>query len=499
MKSFNSRLALFFLGLLIALCHSCMPTEQPAAVPAGEPKVSEVKQPVVKVPLGPSDVVAKIGDYVITRAELERRLMAELRPDPEAERTKVGPVDAKTVLMKMVAEKAMIMEARRENYLQDEGISESIERFRGKRLVNLLLRTHLQDKLTVTGSEIDEKVKSDPRLNRARAEAGLRKERANVLVGRFYNEICERLHVRKLKENFPRVAEIYQRLLSNSAKRYKMPYVRIRQMDDELTQEEKDLPLVEFDNGKVTLKDWLNTLGEYAPPSHPKDLHTVEGVERLLDHAMRTPIFVAEAESRGLHKDGNFVKQLREREDLILLGQIRREKLKNIKEPTAEQVIDYFNNNKEKFAIPEMLKIDQIWCQDLKTARRVKARLDRGDDFESVRQKYSLVKRDKPFNTNPGREGVFFEDLWSAEPNEIVGPVKGFYRQGIEWRVVKILQKRTGEPREYSSNLEFNIKDRMQNEQMEEILAEYRKELLEKYPYEIYSEGLADIDPLGMP
>ena len=502
MKSFYSKLALFFLALLIVLCNSCDTIKPVATAPAGKPKVAEAKQPVVKVPkvpAKPSDIVAKIGDYVITREELEKRLMTELLPDPEGEFTKVDPLDAKTVLMKMIAEKAMIIEAREKNYLEDERISASIKRFRERNLVNLLLRTYTQGKVTVTGSEIDERIKANPKLSRARAEAGLKREKAGKLIGRFYSEICRKLHVRKLRDNFPRAAEIYQRLLRSSAKRYKMPYVRIRQMDDELTTEEKNLPLVEFDNGKVTLKDWFNTLGQYSPPSHPKDLHTAEGVERLLAHAMRTPIFVAEAEARGLDKDENLVKQLKEQEDLTLLSRVSREKLKDISDMTTEQTIAYFNKNKEKFAIPDRLRIDQIWCQDLETARKVKAELSSGDDFESVRQKYSLVKQDKPFNTNPGREGIFFKDLWSGEPNEVVGPIKGFYRRNIKWRIVRIFQKWQTKPREYSGKLEGNIKSRMWEEQTEETLAEYGKQLLEKYPYEIYHEKIADIDPLDIP
>ncbi|GAJ21854.1 unnamed protein product, partial [marine sediment metagenome] len=40
---------------------------------------------------------------------------------------------------------------------------------------------------------------------------------------------------------------------------------------------------------------------------------------------------------------------------------------------------------------------------------------------------------------------------------------------------------------------------KMLDEQRETILENYRKELLEKYPYEISAERLRDIDPLDIP
>ncbi|GAG11088.1 unnamed protein product, partial [marine sediment metagenome] len=165
------------------------------------------------------------------------------------------------------------------------------------------------------------------------------------------------------------------------------------------------------------------------------------GVERLLDRASRTPILVSEAKLLGLDKDENLIKQVKEYEDSILLNKTRSEKNKDIKGPIAEeQIVAYFNKNKETFGTQKTLRIDQIWCQDLKTARKAKAELDNGRDFELVRQTYSFEKKRDPFDTNPGSEGMFFKDLWKGDPNEVVGPVKGFFHSdGVKWRIVKIL------------------------------------------------------------
>ena len=488
MKSVFNKSALSFLGLLMILCCSCAVKQQVET------------DTVVKPAPEPANMVAKIGDYVITKEEFEKELKAELVPRRDDYNVNTEPADANTVLMKMIAEKAMVIEARRQNYLEDKSIQDSLKRFKGKKLVNLLLGAYLKDKLTVTETEIDEKIKTNPKLKRTSAKAMLQRAKAGKLINQFYSEIYKKLNVQKLSVNFPKAVRIHRRLLLSPKKPQKMRWIRVNQVKNELTPEEKNIVLATYDNGKVTLKDWFNALCQFSPPSRPKDLNTTKGVERLLDGVLRTPIFVAEAKSRGLDKDESLLKQVREREDRHLLTKIRTEKLSDIKEPISEeQIVAYFSKNKKEFGTPETLKITQIWCQDIETARKVKAELDSGKDFKSVRQEYSLEKKGSPFNTYPNYEGVLFKDLWKAEPNEIVGPVKGFYRKGFKWRIVKILEKKPGEVKEYTSDMKGSVKMRMRNEQRETILKKYRNELLKKYPYEIYAERIKDIDPLNIP
>ncbi|MFQ6034451.1 MAG: peptidylprolyl isomerase [Sedimentisphaerales bacterium] len=512
MRLFSSRSALSFLGFLVVLCN-CY-----AAGGQGQQKIltaegakhaeKELKlnsaasaNSAVKQAAEPSDIVAKIGDYVITKEELEKRLMSEFRPDDQYSET-VQPVDAREVLMKMIAEKAMVIEARQQGKLADEQIQVSIKRFKERMLINLCLGRYFkgkQDEMAVTDAEIDEKLKRDPKLDRKRAIALLQREKTNRLFDQYYNQLCKKFHVRKESQNFPKAAKIHQRLLHHPKNPRKQWWILGSQIRDELTQQEKDIVLATYDNGKITLKDWFDALDGIAPPSRPRDLNTPQGVQRLLERPLRVAVLVAEAKSLGLDKDENFIKQIRQREDRMLLNKAVMEKTKAIKEPTDQQIVAYFEKNKQVFATPKMLKIDQIWCQDLKTAGKAKAELEKGKDFEAVKQECSLQKESRVFHTDPGSEGIFFEDLWKADPNEVVGPVKGFYGDGLKWRIVKILEKKPAVLKEYSDNMKSRVRARMLDEQRKAILEKYRKELLQKYSYEIYAERIKDIDPLEIP
>ncbi len=489
-------------------------SEQAAAVSEAQQQKQEQpvpKGPVPKEPVAKAappkaeqpDVVARIGDYVIIKKELKQKLMMEIHPyNYDQLDVQVGPVDVNEVLLKIIAEKAMAVEGRKQGYLQDEEISIVIDRFKDRKLANMAWSRYLQGKegaLEVTKEEIDKQVKANPKLNQAQAKLQLQRQKAKRLFEQYYNQLCEKFHLKNDSDNFPKAAQIHDRLLNKPKAPRKQWWILTTQIKEELTPEERDIVLATYDGGKVTVKDWLYALTEIAPPSRPKDLNTEKGVENLLNRYLRLPILVAEAQSLGFDKDKDFLQELREREDMSLLGKVMSEKVKDVNEPTEAQIVAYFEKNKEKFGTPRTLKIDQIWCADLETANKVKADLESGKDFDAAKTEYSLQKQSKPLNTYPGTEGIFFQDLWKGDPNQIVGPIKGFYAEGLKWRIVKILEKKPAEIKEYSTDMKDRIKWRMLGEQKETILADYRKELLQKYPYEIYADKIKDIDPLKIP
>ena len=505
--SFN-KLILAFIGLSTVFCTFCLAKAQAPRVRSGRTAASRpaASRPAASRPAAvkpaqePPIIVASIGNYTITKQELEKRMMIEIRPmnygnyneEPE-------PVNVEKVLLKMIAEKAMVSEARKGDYLKDESLSLIIQRYRDRQLVNLLLQKMLQPRLIVTEEEIQKRMKADPKLTRARAEATIKNLKARILFSQYYNHVYQKFHAKKLTENFPKVVEIHQRLLTQPKTPRKGSFIRITQTKEELTPEEKNIELVTFDKGKVTLKDWFDALCEMAPPSRPKDLNTVKGVEQLLDRALSKPLLLAEALQQGLDKDRDFLRNLREYEDSRLLSKVRSDKYKEVKQPTTDEIMIYFGKNREVFRKDKMLKIDLIWCQDIKTARQVKAELDGGADFEAIKQKYSLEKKIRPFNTSPGGEGLFWKDLWKGEPNDIVGPIKGFYRTGVNWRIVKILEKNPGTLTGYSDDMESRVKEKMMSEQREAVLEQYGNELLKNYTYQIYADKIKDIDPLAIP
>jgi len=485
-------------------------TEAPAAKPATEAAKAERPQPAPSPKTGQTTqteepgVVARIGDYTITADELVEKVLLKLRRGEIGKSGRCEPAEVNEVLMEMLAEKAMLVQARQDNVLPN---SPTLREMNENDLINMLLRKELTDKarqIKITESEIEQKIKSNPKLNKKNAELVLRREKVRNLVDRYYEQLRERRNVKLLKYNFPKAAQAHQRLLYKPSRQRRGYWIKRWQIEEELTPEEKQTPLATFDGGRVTIEDWFWTLHKMSPPDRPKNLDTLKGVEELLEKALRTSILVSQARAQGLDKDPAYVKKVRNREDGYILSDVRRKIYQNVEKPTDEEIAAYFEQHKEQFRRKDSVKIRQIWCKDLATARQAKAALDGGQSFESVAEQFSLRKDNRPATVTVDSEGIFFEQLWSAEPNDIVGPIKGFYtdirrRQiGVKWRVVKIVQKKPGSERKLSKAVKQEVKGFLTRKRRQQALAEYGRELLKKHPYKIYTERLRKLDPLAV-
>ena len=474
-------------------------TRSPSQAPttSGTP---EIPPKALKAAQTDANIVALISDYVITKDELEKELMKELQPyDYGGYSPKSEPPDANTVLMRMVAEKAMMMEGRKNGVLETEMIFNAVKGFREKQLVNRLMQEQVAGRLTVSQAQIAEKMKADPKLDRTKAEQALKRAKANTIMSTYYAELYEKSSVKKATANFAKAAQIHQRLLLRPIAERNVQFIRNSQIKNELTEAEKNILMATFNGGKVTLKDWFETIGEIAPPYRPRDLNTEAGVDRLLERALRTPVLVAEAIRLRLNENEALKKQVREYEDRNLLGDSKQRVGKQTPEPNAVQIKAYFDENKDEFRQGKKLKVDRIWCLNLKSAQRARAELDEGKDFPSVKQAHSLDKESKIADIYPNIEAYFWPELWKGEPNSVVGPVKGIYRNEFKWRLVKILEKHPGTIPEFSEKSAERVKRTIQSKERLATMERYRKQLLKKYTHKIYADRIKDINPLDIP
>jgi len=84
--------------------------------------------------------------------------------------------------------------------------------------------------------------------------------------------------IKKHPGEFAAVAKLYQKLLDQS-----QGWVLRRQIREDVSPEEKAIVLVSYKEGQITVLDWLMAIHAIKPPDRPRDLNTVQGVEKFLD------------------------------------------------------------------------------------------------------------------------------------------------------------------------------------------------------------------------
>jgi hypothetical protein len=489
------------LGLVLC-CPSCS-RKQPSTQSTQTPQPAAAKAAMTD-----PNVVATIGDYAITGDEFKKQFIREMQPNPYSGNPIRPAPDLKAVILQMLGEKAIILDARQHGANQKEEIQVNVKRTREQQTIRKLVNAVIPPRIVVKDQDVNELMAKDPNLSRERARAMVYNQKGNAALAEYYTQLTKDRHLKKVPENFARTSAVNTRLLTRhrSGPQY---WILNEEVHNNIDPNEKALVLATFDGGTFTLKDFFEAICEMSPPSRPKDLDTPQGVERLLDRLVSRPVMAAEAAAKGYDKDPEVVSALRRFEDDMILNSVRMEKLATMKEPNEQEVAAAYDKIKDTYARNDSLKVDMIWCEDRQAAAKAKADLDGGKDFKSVQAQYATDSPARqagrptgqplgPADDYMGQEGLFWQDLWKSEPNQVVGPVLGFKGGALTWRLVKVLEKKEGKTAP-AQNAMSMLKSDLQEQRQRAMMDRIASEMLQKFPYQINADRLAAFDPRNVP
>lgn len=491
--------------------------EKPAASTANElaavePKPAVEKQPAVKsgdapapVPVEVNDVtvVASIADWMITGKDLRDRAYREVYPDHYDMTPRIEPVDLNDVVLLLLGEKALAMEAYKQGQHKEGNIATSLERYRTSLLINQLMSQVVKEKdVQVSEAEVKAYQQIKPELDDARAKTMLMRIKAQKLATDFITQLRTSRHAQKKTENFVKVAALHQRLLLHpkEPRTNNVSWILRKQIQNELTAEEKKIVLATYDGGIFTAEDLFSSLHQMAPPGRPKNLGTAKGIEVFLDRSLRQPLLRAEAVERGLNKDAKFIKSVREREYSSLFNKVRSDMTQAVSEPNDQEVVAHYAAIKDKFGRDDSLKAHIIWCENKQAANKAKTELDQGQAFAEVQAKYAIDKKNlEPRDLSLRQEGMFWQKIWTSEPNQILGPLLGFQEGQFKWRILKTLEKHAKDPKELDDNIKRTLQWEIKKDQVDAKLRDRMTEVLQTYPHKVFKERLKAFDPANTP
>jgi hypothetical protein len=353
--------------------------------------------------------------------------------------------------------------------------------------------------VTVTDEQVAAQMARSPKMTREQAANTVQINLIRATLNQQLKGLLQTMNVQKNKDNIAVAAVLYEKLLTRPkmARSKNMPWVLKEQMLTELTPEQANLKLVEYTGGAMTVLDFMKTIHSMVPVKRPKDLVEPKGVENVLDQSLSGALLVAHIESLGLQKDPEVAQEIRQGEDQRLLSLIVSRMCKSIAQPSKEEIQARFDQIKDQLKPADQVKVQTIWCQDRPTADRVKTALDQGRSFDQLFEEMSLDSKNAgPTHLTASSETVFWSRISSSEPNQVVGPIQGFYRGDLKWRVVKVIEKIPGQPVTLQMNTSDGIYSEIYNHRKEAILKPFQDELLKKYKHTVFESRLKSFDPI---
>src|SRR4051812_5244277 len=182
----------------------------------------------------------------------------------------------------------------------------------------------------------------------------------------------------------------------------------------------------------------------------------------------------------------------------VLSNQVR-EKITEGKDKVSDQEItDYYNKNKSRFATPETRDLSVVLTEKEADAKKAQAELKDGKSFKEVAKKYSIDEASKsqggklPAVAKGQQEKALDEAVFKAKKGELTGPIKtqfGYYVFQVD-KVKKASQQTLEESKE-------SIRAQLKSQKQQKALDKFVKSFQDKYRKKTecgddYKKGLAE-------
>lgn len=224
------------------------------------------------------------------------------------------------------------------------------------------------------------------------------------------------------------------------------------------------------------------------------------GREKFLDEIIKKEILYQEALKKGIDKDPDFGKKLEEFRKLTLASLLLEKEIMSKNKVSDQEAKDYYNKHKEEFTPTTQIKASHILVKTEDEAKKVLARLKKGEKFEEIAKEVSL---DKASAKNGGDIGYFsrgqlvpeFEKAAaSLKTGETSGPVKTPYG----YHIIKVVDRKSGAVLDFDKVKDM-ITQRLSGEKQKAAFDAYISELRKNYKVEVNKEALAKMAQEPMP
>jgi len=247
-----------------------------------------------------------------------------------------------------------------------------------------------------------------------------------------------------------------------------------------------DQPIAEMGDYKLTEGD-VSIIIAMLPGTARQNLNP-DRRQQIIRSWLQIVAFARQATELNLDKDALLPKQVEFYRTQLLAERYQRQVLADVT-VTDEEVRQYFETNKEKFALPALVRISRILVPTREKAAEVEQALKQGTPFEQAAKTHSTdgVTKDKGGDMGwlrPGTtEPVFEKTALATEVGQVSSPIQ----TALGFQLIKVNEKRPGQQKTFEE-VQKVIQQQLLTQKRQEKVEAISKDLFEKYGLKM-SEG----------
>lgn len=251
-------------------------------------------------------------------------------------------------------------------------------------------------------------------------------------------------------------------------------------------EEDKVLAKVNgFEITQVELDQRLSSL----PPQLQARFQTNK--RQFLDELINQKLLLGEAQKQKVDTDEKVLSVLEQlKSELMIQRLVEREILEKVQVDDQEAQA-YFNTNKERFKKPEQIHAYHILLSDEAAAKKVRKRVVKGEDFETVAKETS-VGPSGPRGGDLGLvgKGQLVPEFEKAAFDLKIGEISDVVKTQFGYHVIKVTEINPSQQLEFTE-IKDNIKLQLQQEKQRNLLVEFIDKLKKKSKIKVFADEIS--------
>ena len=190
----------------------------------------------------------------------------------------------------------------------------------------------------------------------------------------------------------------------------------------------------------ITLGDFNDRISKL--PERYQDI-VKKNKKQFLDELIIDTLLYNEALKQGFQKEEDTKKLIEEAKRKILIARLLKDDVDQTVTVNETEIETYYNQNKDKFQVPEVLRASHILVENEADAKDIRAQLARGANFEELARANSI----DPTAKVGGDIGYFTKGQLVPEVEEVcfkmqVGDLSDVVKTKFGYHVIKLTERR---------------------------------------------------------
>jgi peptidyl-prolyl cis-trans isomerase C len=216
--------------------------------------------------------------------------------------------------------------------------------------------------------------------------------------------------------------------------------------------------------------------------------------KEIVDEIIVEELLYNEAKRRKLQSDPDMKELISDATRKILISKVIEDETKKSAPVSDDDVKDYYEQNKEKYMVPEMVRASHILTSTEEEAIKAKGELDRGADFTAVAGEYSKdLTKDRGGDLGYFKKGQMIPEFENAAFSLKPGQTSDIVKTRFGYHIIRVTDYKPATYRNFEE-VEDNVRTSIMRDRQRQSFDDFTKILREKSKITINQDVLQGLE-----